>query len=92
MNTGKEFQDQQLSSYLNALDAEKKNLNELIYGEWLEMQQKSLGQCAFEAYAEHQNWTAYNGERIPDWDNAKPGVQGAWEAAADAVIENQQTY
>jgi len=93
MNTGKDFQNRQLLSYLSVLDsnAGKKSLNELIYEEWLSMQ-KSLGQIAFEAYCEHQNWIAYNGEPIPDWDSAKPGVQEAWAAAADAVIENMQKY
>jgi hypothetical protein len=47
---------------------------------------KSLGQIAYEAYAEHCNWLSVRGERLPDWKNQRPEVMQHWEIAAAAVL------
>jgi len=51
------------------------------------MENKTLGQIAFEAYALAKGGIGYDGAIIPTWDNLSPGVQPAWEAAAKAVEE-----
>lgn len=43
----------------------------------------SLGQVAYEAYAE--NWLERTGYYEPAWENIDDTAQAAWEAAADAV-------
>lgn len=53
---------------------------------------KSLGQCAYEAYAEHRNGLAFNGDPVPIWEEVDPDIKVGWEKAADAVIENQSKY
>ena len=50
----------------------------------------SYGQIAFEAYREHQSGLTYDGRPIPYWEELTAPVQGAWEAAAWAVIKQSQ--
>mgnify|MGYP000113615389 CR=1 FL=1 len=47
---------------------------------------KSLGQIAFEAYAEAKGGTTYDGKSIPGWDAVSEEVRQAWEVAALAVV------
>lgn len=54
------------------------------------MSEKTLGQIAFEAYCEAVGGETFDGKPIPGWtelhgDRLK--VQGGWEAAAAAVME-----
>jgi len=44
-----------------------------------------LAKTGYEAYAEHQNWKAYNGSPIPAWDAVRGDVKEAWEVAALAI-------
>lgn len=46
------------------------------------MKQQSVGEVAFSLYVEAKDGKTYDGKIIPDWDNVAPGVQEAWEAAA----------
>lgn len=47
---------------------------------------KSLGQIAYEAYADHCNWKSIKGDSLPDWSNQLPEIMQHWEIAAIAVI------
>jgi hypothetical protein len=47
----------------------------------------SLAQTGYEAYAEHQDWTAFNGGSIPVWGDVRPDIQAAWEAAVIAITD-----
>mgnify|MGYP001558156539 CR=1 FL=1 len=49
------------------------------------MENKTLGQIAFEAYAIAKGGIGYDGAIITAWGKLSPGVQPAWEAAAKAV-------
>lgn len=44
-----------------------------------------LGHLAYDAYGEALDWTAYNGERIPEWEDQTEERRAGWRAAADAV-------
>jgi len=48
---------------------------------------KTLGQIAFEAYKEHRQGIAYDGNPIPRWEEINAGVRSGWEAAAVAVAK-----
>lgn len=48
---------------------------------------KSLGQIAFEAYADSKGGVTWDGKPIPPWEETGKDVQAAWEAAALAVVE-----
>lgn len=47
----------------------------------------SDGQCAFEAYSEHQSGLTHDGRSIPAWEELTEKIQCAWDAAAMAVAE-----
>lgn len=47
----------------------------------------SLGKIAYEAYSENRNWKTYDDKPMPKWDELRPEIQAAWEAAADKVAE-----
>jgi hypothetical protein len=45
------------------------------------------GQVAYEAYSNHTDGiSAITGARLVPWTRARPDVQAAWEAAAEAAI------
>lgn len=46
---------------------------------------QNLAQVGYEAYAEHQNWTAFNGSSIPVWGDVRADIKTAWEMAALAI-------
>jgi len=46
---------------------------------------RSLAQTGYEAYAQHQNWTAFNGSSIPVWGDVREDIKAAWEMAALAI-------
>lgn len=48
---------------------------------------RSLGQIAYEAYAEHCNWKSVREESLPDWTNMPNEIKQHWEVAAYAVME-----
>lgn len=48
---------------------------------------KSYGQIAFEAYNESKGGKTYDGKPIPPWGEVGDEVRKAWDAAADAVID-----
>ncbi len=41
-----------------------------------------LGRVAYEKYADGRHGLAYDGKRIPDWEQVRPGIREAWIAAA----------
>jgi hypothetical protein len=43
-------------------------------------------QIAYEAYADCQGWTNYQGTPIPPWDEVRSDIQAAWVAAVYAVL------
>lgn len=45
----------------------------------------TLGQLAFNTYGDARNWTAYNGEPIPDWTTLPDNAKNAWTAAATTI-------
>jgi len=50
----------------------------------------TLGQIAYEAYANHTGWQAHDGQPILSWaelGETRPDIQAAWEAAAKAAGE-----
>lgn len=47
---------------------------------------KSLGQIAYEAYAEHSCWKSIRGELLPNWSDQQAEIMQHWEIAAAAVI------
>lgn len=49
------------------------------------MNDKSLGQIAFEAYSESKDWKTYDGKDIPQWGALTDDVRVGWELAALAV-------
>lgn len=50
---------------------------------------KPLAQVAYEAYCEHADWKAWNGDPIPQWSELGPetGVQEKWAVAVKAVAD-----
>lgn len=49
---------------------------------------KSLGQRAYEAYCAQTNWKSLvSGASLPQWQDVKPEIAAAWEAAGQAVAE-----
>lgn len=50
-------------------------------------QLNELAEQAYRAYAEHQEWTAHNGQALPQWDGVREDIQAAWEAAVLRVAE-----
>ena len=48
----------------------------------------TLGQIAYEAYCEHQDWKAFDGKPIPEWKDVREDIQQAWEIAAVAAARH----
>jgi hypothetical protein len=46
--------------------------------EWL----ANNGKSAYDAYAEHADWTTYDGRPMPQWDDLTDAVRGHWEWTA----------
>lgn len=46
---------------------------------------KSLGQVAYEAYAVKVGNKSVKGDTLPSWDDQKPEIKAAWDAAGQAV-------
>ncbi|MBS2531559.1 hypothetical protein KGQ20_02110 [Catenulispora sp. NF23] len=44
-----------------------------------------LGRVAYEAYCQARDWSAYDGQTLPQWEDQHPDLRRAWEAAAAAV-------
>lgn len=53
--------------------------------EAISVDMKSLGRIAYETYCEVRKWDY--GEIERPWNNRSSGMQDAWEAVADAVVE-----
>ena len=49
------------------------------------MDNKSLGQIAFEAYGDNREWKDWRGNTMPQWNEVGSHIRIAWEAAAWAV-------
>jgi hypothetical protein len=48
---------------------------------------KTSGQVAYEAYCETTNWKSLaTGMQLPQWQDQRPEISAAWEAAATAVL------
>lgn len=45
----------------------------------------TAGQIAYEAYGDHRQWIAFNGEPIPRWTEALDDIKAAWHYAAAAI-------
>jgi hypothetical protein len=45
----------------------------------------SLGQMAYEAYAQVTSWRNYMGGQMPHWFELPERIREAWESAAEAV-------
>lgn len=48
--------------------------------------EKSIGQLAFEAYAEQMGGVTYDNKPIPSWDQVSINVRNGWEKAAQRVL------
>jgi len=46
---------------------------------------KTLGQVAYEAYAESRSYMSYDGKELPQWGEQRLDLRQAWENAARAV-------
>ena len=54
---------------------------------------KTLGQIAYEAYAEYSFGVALvTGILIPPWDELSDRVKGAWQMAAEAVVQGFESH
>lgn len=53
---------------------------------------KSLGQVAYEAYAERANWKTFKGEVMFDWTDLPDNIKLHWEAAASAAVRSANGY
>lgn len=52
------------------------------------MPRESIGQVAYEAYCEHTDWKSLvSGKDLPEWEDVKPEIKEAWEAAGRAAAE-----
>lgn len=49
------------------------------------MEAKSLGQIAYDAFWEHQEWMTDQGMPVVSWESAASGLKAAWEASGKAV-------
>lgn len=50
------------------------------------MEQKSLGQIAYEAYCDTTEWKSLiSGAALPPWEGVKSEIKKAWENAGIAV-------
>jgi hypothetical protein len=47
----------------------------------------TYGEHAYSAYAESTGGKTYDGRDIPVWADLGDRIQGAWEAAASAVVK-----
>jgi hypothetical protein len=50
------------------------------------MDEKTLGQVAFEAYVEEREGKNHDGSKTPPWEELGDGVRAGWEAAAGATM------
>lgn len=51
---------------------------------------KSMGHVAYDGYRNHTGGVSLiSGQPIPEWNELKPEIKAAWEAAADAVLFNR---
>ncbi|MEU2510176.1 hypothetical protein ABZ621_36560 [Streptomyces sp. NPDC007863] len=46
----------------------------------------TYGQIAYQGYAEHTNNKTHDDREMPAWSDLGDSIQGAWEAAAWAVL------
>jgi len=51
------------------------------------MSEHTYAEIAYTAYAEHQGWKNYAGLPIPRWQEVRPDIQEAWDAAVTAVLD-----
>lgn len=51
------------------------------------IEEVNYGKIAYDAYCDRQNWKSIRGEPLPKFEAQREDIQGAWEAAARAVIE-----
>ena len=51
------------------------------------MGEQPLGQVAYEAYCGKGWKSLISGAPLPQWEEVRPDIQAAWDAAADAVIK-----
>ena len=50
---------------------------------------KTLGQVAYEAYCEYSlGVSLVTGVTLPKWDEQNDRIKGAWQAAAEAVVNS----
>ena len=50
------------------------------------MDEISLGQAAYEAYAAHCGGKSIHGEDLPAWAGQSPEIRAHWDAAAEGVL------
>lgn len=54
------------------------------------MNTKEYAEIAYNAYRAHTGGVSLiSGDKLPDFDQLKPQIQDAWEAAAFAVVEQE---
>ncbi len=46
---------------------------------------RTLGKVGYEAYAKFTGGKTYDGRDMPAWDDLTDRIQGAWQAAAEAI-------
>jgi hypothetical protein len=51
------------------------------------MPDDELAKVAYQAYGEATGFKNFLGNAMPVWDDLGETIQGAWRAAADAVLE-----
>jgi hypothetical protein len=52
----------------------------------------SIGQVAYETYANHQHWVSFSGATLPPWSLVTPKIQAGWQAAARAVVQASKDH
>lgn len=52
------------------------------------MVDKTTGQIGYDAYGEFTGWRTFDGRPMPEWVDLGERVQGAWQAAADAILSS----
>jgi hypothetical protein len=45
----------------------------------------SLGQIAYEAFWQHEQWIDDQGRQVVSWESASPLLKAAWQVGAKAV-------
>jgi hypothetical protein len=46
-----------------------------------------LGKIAYDAYGDSRGWTVFNGAPMPTWEAQSQELRDAWNAAAQAVLD-----